>query len=368
MGRIIDFLLGPKIERTAAPQELDGLLGVMVPEWYNENLTGEVSGSRLARRVWTAARCQQMNAQQISTMPLEFHGPEGAEPLWMTNPDDEWYPNGISDAIFSIIDQMYGHGFALLYITSRYVTGYPRTWTVLDSGNCDVKMVEGRRVYTVGNAQISGDDIIQIDRNPGSRLRGTSALEAYASVANALVAADTQAKAVNSGAYPTVYLQPKRKLDRKQAEMLQAQWMERTQDRNGAPPVVPPDIDVKELSISLEGLSLLTSREFGARAICTAYGVPSVLLNLALQGGLTYQNPSAVGESWWRFELRPVSTRLEDAFSNQLLPRGQYVTVKADDTFAPLTPLSPEDDPQAANTSPAIQPTALLPTPAPVVP
>ena len=32
------------------------------------------------------------------------------------------------------------------------------------------------------------------------------------------------------------------------------------------------------------------------------------MLNMALQGGLTYQNPAALGEQWWRFELRPTAT------------------------------------------------------------
>jgi hypothetical protein len=82
-------------------------------------------------------------------------------------------------------------------------------------------------------------------------------------------------------------------------------------------------------------------------------------LNMALQGGLTYQNPAALGEMWWRFELRTTATRIANAFSAQLLPAGQWVTFDAADTFAPITELSEEDDPQAsqvAKASPAQQP------------
>jgi hypothetical protein len=64
--------------------------------------------------------------------------------------------------------------------------------------------------------------------------------------------------------------------------------------------------------------------------------VPSVLLNMALQGGLTYQNPAALGEMWWRFELRPTATRIANALSAQMLPRGQWVSFRAEDTFARL--------------------------------
>ena len=112
--------------------------------------------------------------------------------------------------------------------------------------------------------------------------------------------------------------------------------------------MLPPDIDAEQLSINPEDLALLENQEFSARAVATAYGMPSVLLNMALQGGLTYQNPGALGEMWWRFELRPTSTRMANAFSQQMLPRGQFVSVRAEDTFAPLTDQSPADDEQAA--------------------
>ena len=61
----------------------------------------------------------------------------------------------------------------------------------------------------------------------------------------------------------------------------------------------------------------------------------------------------ALGEMWWRFELRPTSKRISDAFSAQMLPRGQYVWFDAADTFAALTGAPAEEDPQAAVDQPA---------------
>jgi hypothetical protein len=83
-----------------------------------------------------------------------------------------------------------------------------------------------------------------------------------------------------------------------------------------------------------------------------------VLLNMALQGGLTYQNPAALGEMWWRFELRNTATRIANAFSAQALPRGSWVSLDAADTFLPLDDMSDDNDPQAsvvAKASPAQQ-------------
>ena len=100
------------------------------------------------------------------------------------------------------------------------------------------------------------------------------------------------------------------------------------------------------LSFNPSDLALLETQEWNARVLATAYGVPSVLLNMALQGGLTYQNPAALGEMWWRFELRPTATRIANALTAQMLPRGQWVSFDAADTFAPIVEGSEEDDPQ----------------------
>jgi phage portal protein BeeE len=136
-----------------------------------------------------------------------------------------------------------------------------------------------------------------------------------------------------------------RKIGKEQAESVSDAWAARTAERSGRPPVVPPEIEPKTLSINPADLALLETQEFDAKALATAYGVPSVLLNMALQGGLTYQNPGALGEMWWRFELRNTATRIANALSERLLPRGQFVTIDAADTFAELSDISEENDP-----------------------
>jgi phage portal protein BeeE len=113
--------------------------------------------------------------------------------------------------------------------------------------------------------------------------------------------------------------------------------MTATQRRNGAPPVLPPELDFEPLQFKPGDIQLLESQQWSVGALATAFGVPVVLLNQALQGGLTYQNPGALGEMWWRFELRTTAKRLADAFTAQMLPAGQWVWIDAADTFMPLT-------------------------------
>jgi hypothetical protein len=348
------------------PEPLEGtrmdLFNSILPNFYAEQglfgNSGVYYGTQsLAERVWVANRCQQMNSQQIASMPLEFHGTN--EPMWIANPDPNWYPNGIADAVFAIVNQMYGWGFCCLYITDRYADGFARTWTVLDSSALNIRLVDGARQYKLGDDLLDPRRMVQIDRNPGVGLHGTSAIRAYAQVAWGLLAAGNQSMSVTQGGVPQAVLKSSRKLTKEQAESLQTQWATATTARGSLPPVLPPELEFQVLSINPADLSLLETQEWNARVLATAYGVPSVLLNMALQGGLTYQNPGALGEMWWRFELRPTATRIANAFSAQMLPRGQWVTFDAADTFAVLTELSEEDDPQlsqVAQATPAQQP------------
>src|SRR3990172_12788564 len=167
-------------------------------------------------------------------MPLQFHG--SFEPAWVSSPDPNWFPNGIGDAVHAIVTQMYGWGFSCLYVTDRYADGFPRTWTVLDSGGLSIRMVNGAREYKYGEAILDPSRVVQIDRNPGLAVHGSSALRAYAQQAWGLLAAGNQSMSVNQGGIPSFYLKTLRKMTAEQAGDLQTQWMMATARRNGAPP------------------------------------------------------------------------------------------------------------------------------------
>jgi hypothetical protein len=293
-----------------------------------------------------------LNAQQIASMPLHYHGP--AEPRWVSAPDSNWYPNGIGDAMHAIVEQMYGRGFTILYITDFYANGFARTFTVLPSDSVQIDAPEGSRRYKVGESFLDPSRVVQIDRNPGAGLHGTSAISAYAQNAWGLLAAGNQSMTVSQGGTPKFYLKSERKLTQEQAEALQTQWATAATNRNGMPPVVPPEITPTEMSFNPSDLALLETQEWNARVIATAYGVPSVILNMALQGGLTYQNPIALMQMWWLTELRTTAKRIADAFTAQLLPAGQWVHVDASDITSESTDeASTADDPQLSQVAKA---------------
>jgi phage portal protein BeeE len=264
--------------------------------------------------------------------------------------------------LYAAANDMYGWGWTLLYVTDRYADGYPRRWTIIPAASCEPRFNDqGRREYKVGERLLDPANVVQIDRNPTSgAAHGTSAIHAYAQVVWGLLAAQNQSTTVTTGGTPKFYLKSERKLTAEQALDLQTQWMARTADRNGAPPVLPPEITPTEMSFNPSDLALLDNQEWSARIAATAYGVPSVVLNMALVGGLTYQNPIALMQMWWLTELRNKAKRFADAFNAQMLPRGQWVDLDASDiTVEALNEESASDDPQlaeppaTANASPA---------------
>ncbi len=347
----------------------------IIPNWWTQNgmnAAGQMfwpGNGLLAERTWITNRCLQMNSQQIASMPLRYEAPNvsaDGEPAWLSNPDPENYPNGLSSMLKGLVRDYYAWGWCLLYVTSRYADGYPRTFTRIPAQRCEPMWDEdGHRCYSLFGNDLDPFDVIQIDRDPGDTYgyyaHGMSAILAYAQLAWGLLAAGNQAMEVNQGGIPKVSLKvtdENRKLTGTQAENLQTQWQERTQARSGAPPVLPYGLDFEALGWNPKDMALLETQEFNALALATAFGIPAVLLNMAVRWGLTYQNVAMAGEQWWRFELRPTAKTFADSLTAQALPGGQWVWFDATDTFLAIEPqntaqaagpfATSEDDPQAS--------------------
>jgi HK97 family phage portal protein len=291
---------------------------------------------RLTERVWTVNRCLQLTSQEIAAMPLRHFG--SREPAWISNPDPVWFPNGIADAVFAATWSMYAYGDAFLYVTSRYVDGFPSAWTVLDAATMSVKSERGRRQYRSGNVELDPDDVVQISRDPRGGLRGTSALSSYSSVVWGQIGGAELGRTLVGigGSVPNAVLKPKFPILPEEARALQDSWVAaRQRSAAGTPAVVPPDVDFEQLAFSPNDLSLLELQQYDVRAIASAFSVPAFLLNMPLAGGLTYQSPEMLFEVWWRVELRPAAGRIQHALSNRMLPRGSWVEFDARAVLAP---------------------------------
>jgi HK97 family phage portal protein len=315
----------PRIRKRAATITPEDVAGLFPPYLFG-----------LPERVGAVSRCLQLTSQQIAGMPLRFRG--GFEPLWVSTPDPVWYPNGVSDALFALVWSIYSRGDGFLWVTSRYATGYPQTWTVLDPDQVTVDAdPRGGRLYSVGGLDLQPDDVLQITRNPNGALRGSSALAAYAGNVKSAAAAEALAADVyKGGGIPWAILQPPtRRLDREQAEDLQRQWLARVGQRNGAPAVIPSDIAFTLTTpTSPKDLALLETREWDAKQIAAAFGVPAFLLNMDQAGGLNYSNPEMLFDMWWKSELMPRASGIGNALSTWL-PRGSWVEFDPSVLLAP---------------------------------
>jgi HK97 family phage portal protein len=335
-------------------------IGPQVDQFWSDLRGTGFFSPRLIERVWVAARCIQLNAQQIASMPLRFEGT--FQPAWISSPDPVYYPNGISDAIFSMTRSIYGWGDAFLYITSRYATGFPATWTVLDPSVTEVKLVDGRKQYQVNDKIVKREDVVQITRDPSSgSLRGTSALRAYAAQAWSQIGAGTTSQNVQGGGtVPPVTLMAKRKLTADQARAIQDQWVQARSRYGGGVPAILASSDFEKpeaLNISPKDLALLELAEYDARILASAFGVPSFLLNLAMTGSLVYQNPEGLREFWWWSELYPMGKRIADALSANMLPAGNSVSFDATlPSSSPSVPGESMTESATAGASPNVTP------------
>ena len=272
-------------------------------------------------------------------MPLRYrHATDtlGYEPAWVHDPDPAWYPNGVGDAIFAAVWSLYSQGETFLWVTSRYENGYPRAWTVLDAVTMNVTEKRGARAYRSNGFDLDSRDVIQVQRNPHGALRGTSALRAWATSIESLYQAESYAADVYaSTGVNRVALRSSRRIDSAQAKQIQADWVEAVGRRLGAPAILPPDLELLDgISVSPRDLLLLESREWDTRQIAAAFGVPAMLLNIALEGGLVYQNPQQLADLWFRTELLPASVKLARALS-RWLPRGHWVEFDSGQALRP---------------------------------
>jgi len=300
-------------------------------------LTGVSFSPRLIDRVWVANTCIDFASSQIARMPLRFFGT--AEPAWVANPDPEWYPNGIGDAVYAALDSYLRWGDAFIVTTARYANGYPSAWTVADASIMEIEVERGRRYFKIHEQYLDPKDVLQISRDPrAGSSRGTSVIASYSSQAYGLLAASDLARVMMQTDVPQYAIMAKKRLDAegKQARAIQDTWMTRTAARRGAPPVFSEaDISLEKLSFSVQDLMLLDAQKFNAQILASACGVPAQFLNLPIEGGLNYQSPAMLGEHWWRFKLRTFATAMSMAMSSQLLPAGNYVEFDAKETMAP---------------------------------
>ena len=167
---------------------------------------------QLADRVWVANRCQQLNAQQIASMPLRFHGPpaEDTEPAWVSYAGPELVPERDRRRLARDRRPAVRVG-VLLPVRHRLLRD--RVPADVDGAAVRERCRSSSRTapvqYKLGEDDLNPASVVQIDRNPGAgRCMAPRRCRAYAQQAWGLLAAGNQSLAVSDGGIPRAILKP----------------------------------------------------------------------------------------------------------------------------------------------------------------
>jgi HK97 family phage portal protein len=279
----------------------------------------------LAEHIGAAERCEQLACQQLASMVVRLRPYNATWRAWLANPDPV-HLNGLSEAIWQIAWSLYRRGEAFIWCTSRYADDYPASFIVLDPISMDVDIIGGALYFRSNGYLLETDDVLWIKRNPRpGHHRGTGALQSYwASMRSAWASERHAATVFDASGVPGAVLKHAQRLTREKATELQADWVNAVRSRMGKPAVLSEGIDFEVVGWSPRDLMLLELREYDAKQIAAAYGVPAFLLNLPQADGLNYSNPTNLFKLWWQAELMPMGRRIEVGLSTWL-PSGHSI-------------------------------------------
>ncbi|MBO0713506.1 MAG: phage portal protein [Acidimicrobiales bacterium] len=319
---------------TPSPAAFDALFGPRGGGWDGGDLAGLYGPlfgpggpvDWLVERIGTADRCLQLVCQQLASMVVRMRPHTATWRAWLGNPDPA-YLNGLSEAVFQMTWSTYARGETFLWVTSRYADGYPASFVVLDPTTMDVNLDDdGALTYKSNSYVLDPADVLWIRRNPGiGPTRGRGALSSYwSSLASAWASERHAATVLDNSGVPGAVLKHPRVLTQDQADELQAAWVRAVRSRMGAPAILSGGLDYEVLSWSPKDLMLLELREYDAKQIAAAFGVPAFLVNLPQADGLNYSNPAQLFRLWWQTELMPATRRFEVGLSTWL-PSGTSI-------------------------------------------
>jgi HK97 family phage portal protein len=305
--------------------------------WPAEWNTPAWGGSSLATLTDTAWMCLDLNSSVLSTMPPYLC--DAAPTLnadWLRNPDDTIYTSWEELAKQLFWDyQAVGEAFVLS--TARYATGWPARFHVVPPWTVNVELEQGRRFYSIGSTDVTGDMLHIRYQSTVSDAHGHGPLEAGAArVVAAQVLARYATNLAASGGIPTSVLEHPEELTAEQSALLQAQWVQARLSSIGEPAVLSGGVTWKPTQLDPVQMALLDLSQFNESRIAVLLGVPPFLVGLPSGGNsMTYSNVQSIFDYHWRAGLRPKAQTVMSALSEWLLPRGTRVELNRDEYVQP---------------------------------
>jgi hypothetical protein len=281
--------------------------------------------------------CLDKNASILATMPVyRLRGGQIIDPTsWMTNPDRIIYTSWHEFAKQLFWDYQLGEAFILPMGVGA--DGFPLSFRVLPPWLVNVEMKGGRRVYNIGQLDVTGDILHIRYKSTTDGARGVGPLEsAGARMVTAGLLTKYVRETASTGGIPQYTLETDLDLSRDDIEDLQAQWLERRRSDLAAPPVMDNGIKlVTHQSMSPREMTMFELSQFTEARIAELLGVPAPLVGLPSGDSLTYSNITSLFDFHDRASLRPKAMDVMAALSFWALPRGQSVELNRDEYTRP---------------------------------
>jgi HK97 family phage portal protein len=232
-------------------------------------------------------------------------------------------------------DYMLGEAFVLA--TAYYSTGWPSRFHVVPPWLVNVEMSRGRRVYSIGEIDVTGDILHVRYQSSVDNARGVGPLEAgrYRLLA-AEVLSRYATTLASSGLIPSSILEAPVDLTPDQAASIRDDWVQQRAANPGYPAVLSGGLKWTPTQLNPKDLALLELSTFNESRIAVLLGVPPFLVGLPSGGdSMTYSNVSSIFDYHWRAGLRPKAQTLMSALSGWALPRGTSVELNRDEYVQP---------------------------------
>jgi HK97 family phage portal protein len=255
---------------------------------------------------------------------------------WLSNPDPDIYTS-VEEFLKQAFWDYQAVGEVFILASARYATGWPSRFRVIPPWTVNVEMDEGRRYYSIGSSDVTGDMLHVRYQSTTADAHGHGPLEAARA---SMVAAEVLGRystnlAAAGGVPPSVLMHPD-ELTAAQADTLKAQWVQARLSGLGEPAVLSGGVTWTPTNVNPRDMALLELSQFNESRIAILLGVPPFLVGLPAGGdSMTYANVASIYDYHWRGGLKPIAQTVMSALSGFLLPRGTRVELNRDEYVQP---------------------------------
>jgi len=295
------------------------------------------AGVERALGVPTISRARDLIASMIGSLDLkqytlqwtgedyeEIHIPGES---WFTRPDPNVTRNFIMANTFS---DLFFYGRAFWYITSRYASGFPASFTWLPAGSVSTSDQAGpqwfgpsKQIEFLG-APVDHNNVVQfLSPINGLLYQGQRAIDIA-------IRLDTAAKRFASNEIAAGYLQQTdgEPMGGDELAELAAAWSTaRSANAIGA---LNQYVKFVEFDSDPSKLQLHEGREHAALELSRVANIPPYLLGIPT-GGMTYQNAQQARQDLYLFGAKPFICAIQETLSlDNVTPRGRHVRFDID--------------------------------------